>query len=230
MQSTWNINRILFFFGICFLSFLGNSQTDARLGFLPTVNFNLNLKKDWDLNFKYQSRHYVFQSQLTSSERWGYSHSNSDLSFLAGKKTGLNSKFIGGFSTRFANNRFFFQLNQQFVLKKKYRGLRLAHRFALDETFAQNTVPRFRIRYRLGVEIPLQGKKIDVKEFYFKMNLEVLNTFEKNQYYLELRGIPVFGYVISEKQKIEFGFDNRLDRIITSSNRISNLLIVSWYL
>lgn len=230
MQTTWNIKKLILFTGGLFLSTSISAQTDVRLGGLPTISFNYKAKNNWDFNIKYQSRHYFFQKTSLSNKRISYTYSNSDISILSGKKTGINSKIIVGFLSRITDSQLQFRLTQQFVTQKKFRNFRLAHRIAVDETFSSTDSPLFRFRYRVGSEIPLQGKKVDVNEFYFKLNTEILCLLKNSRYDIETRVTPNFGYVLSNQQKIEIGIDNRWDKLTSNSKRISSLLSITWYL
>ena len=67
----------------------------------------------------------------------------------------------------------------------------------------------YRGRYRITIEWPLQGHVLDRKEWYLKVNNEYLNAFSNQDYELEMRFIPLLGYLFANNQKIEMGIDYR---------------------
>lgn len=53
----------------------------------------------------------------------------------------------------------------------------------------------------------MNGDRIDIREFYFKLGNEYLWDFRSNK--LEIRLTPYLGYQVSQKDRIEFGLDYR---------------------
>ena len=104
----------------------------------------------------------------------------------------------------------------------------MSYRFALDQTFDEKT--EIRLRFRVATELPLNGKKVDEKEAYLKLNQEVLNNFEAGQYDTELRLIPAVGYKFTDNNKLELGFDYRLDSFLNNEPRHTAWVAVNWYL
>lgn len=206
------------------------AQTQTRAGFLPSINYNHEINKLYEVNFKFESRHLVFEDNASQSSIFKYKYSLSDISALAGRKVGLNSKFVLGVLTRIEPNAVSYRTIQQFLFQTKIDNFRVAHRIAADQTFSSNESTEFRLRYRLSAEIPLSGLKVDVKEFYFKFNTEALNSIQDNEYDLELRAVPNIGYVINERHKIELGLDNRFVSFIDNQTRFTSWITINWFL
>lgn len=206
------------------------AQSQTRVGLLPTVNYNHKINKDWDINFRFESRHFVFENNTPESSNFKYEYSLSDISVLVARKAGLNSKFVLGVLTRLEPDAVAYRTIQQFIFQTKIKSFRLVHRIATDQTFSSNEATEFRLRYRVSAEIPLSGQKLDVKEFYFKFNTEVLNGVQDNVYDLEFRLVPNIGYVINKQHKIELGLDNRLDSFIDNQTRLVSWITVNWFL
>lgn len=202
----------------------------TRFGVLPIINFNKTLNNRIDINTRYESRHFLFENPATKEHNFDYRYSLSDFSALIGVKTGFNSKINAGFLTRFLPNTTTYRSIQQFILKDKISKYRVAHRLVTDQTFNANEAPEFRLRYRFNGEIPLAGEKVDPKEFYLKVNTEILNSLQANTYDLEFRIIPNIGFVINKNQKIEVGFDNRFISFIYNKTRITSWVTISWFL
>lgn len=223
------IKHPLVFFILFSLQYIG-AQTQSRAGFLPSINYNHKINKLYEVNFKLESRHFVFDDNASQSGNFKYDYSLSDISALVGRKVGLNSKVVVGFLTRVEPDAISYRTIQQFIFQTKIDNFRVAHRIATDQTFSPIESTEFRLRYRLSAEIPLSGLKVDVKEFYFKFNTEALNSIQDNAYDLELRAVPNIGYVINERHKIELGLDNRFVSFIDNQTRFTSWITINWFL
>ncbi|MFD2731708.1 DUF2490 domain-containing protein [Pedobacter alpinus] len=205
------------------------AQTQTRVGFLPSVNYNQKINKVWEANFKFESRHFVFENSTSQSSVFKYKYSLSDVTALVGRKVGLNSKVILGFLTRIEPEAVTYRTIQQFIFQTKIEKFRVAHRLVTDQTFSSNESTEFRLRYRLSAEIPLSGLKVDVKEFYLKFNTEALHSIQDDEYDLELRAVPNIGYVINDQHKIELGLDNRFASFIDNQTHFTSWLTINWF-
>ena len=207
-----------------------SAQNQIRLGVLPSINFNQKIDNSWDINFKIESRHFIFDRSISQDDNFNYEYSLSDFSALAGKKVGLSSKITFGVLTRIEPAAVSYRTLQQYILNGEVNNIRVAHRIAADQTFSSLESTEFRLRYRLSTEIPFAGLKADVKEFYFKVNTEALNSIQDSDYDLELRLVPHIGYIFANKQKIEIGIDNRLASFLNHTARFTSWITINWYL
>jgi hypothetical protein len=207
---------------------LGMAQS-FRVGILPTVNINKKWENGWEGHFKVESRQYLAQWNDSQAARFSYRYSLTDLSCLAGFKTGLYSKVMAGYLIRVEGDGVMHRIMQQWSLIQPARTLRWAHRLALDQTFSHAESIAFRFRYRIGLEIPLQGESLNQGEIYFKMQHEHLHRLQGRSYDLELRLAPVIGLYISDVSKMELGLDYRLDSFIHHDFRHTFLFNVNWY-
>ena len=205
------------------------AQVQTRIGFIPSINYNLKINNNWDVNLKYESRHFVFDDEISEGNNFAYNYSLSDVSVLVGRKTGLGSKVVLGGLTRIEGDVLSYRAIQQFIFQSKFETFRMAHRLSTDQTFSSREIPEFRLRYRISAEVPFSGLKVDVKEFYFKFNTEVLNSFQGDAYDLEFRVVPNIGYVINKRHKIELGLGNRIDSFIDNDTRFTSWITINWY-
>ncbi|MDN5215107.1 DUF2490 domain-containing protein [Fulvivirgaceae bacterium BMA12] len=205
------------------------AQTHTSVGLLPSINYNHKIKRDWDVNFKYESRHFMFQNNPIQQDKLEYDYLLSDFSVLVGRKAGLNSKVTLGVLTRIEPGAMAYRTIQQYIHKAKISTYRVTHRIAADQTFSSHESAEFRLRYRLSAEVPLSGKKVDLKEFYIKLNTETLNSIQNDTYDLEFRVVPNIGYVINKHHKVEFGLDNRFDSFINDQFRFTSWVALNWY-
>lgn len=205
------------------------AQRTYELGALPAFSLNKKLPSNWEMNFKTEQRLRFSAGMFQEAFELKTKYVLSDYSLLIGKKVGLNSKINGGYLIRFRDGTCFHRSIQQFTLVRKLNGLRIAHRFASDQTFTMGQSPLFRLRYRIGTELPLNGQSADTKEWYLKLTNEYLHIFRATGYDLELRLVTLAGYAINEKSKLEFGFDYRIDSFL---NGIAEHVLrgsINWY-
>lgn len=188
---------------------MAKGQGTYLVGFLPAMNLNTSLQNDWSLNAKVESR-YQFRTGTFNAESMRVrQYELTDLSLLAAKKIGFNTRLAGGYLMRFENNLITHRFIQQYVVVQRMSGYRLAHRVVTDQTLSPGEQAEFRLRYRLTAEIPLNGTSLDANEFYLKINNEILNELQGQTYALEYRLVPLLGYDLAQHFKMELGIDYR---------------------
>jgi len=205
------------------------AQNAYQLGTLPSINFNKKLKNDWSLNLKVESRQ-TYQTGTSSGDvNREFKYQLSDFTFVGARKVGFYGRVGAGYLMRFHEGELVHRINQQYNYTRQYHSLRLSHRILTDQTFFSNEAPDFRLRYRISSQLPLNGQSLDQKEWYLKVNHEYVTNWQQQQLDLEIRLIPMFGYVIGEENKIELGFDYRLNSVITEEINHRFWLALNWY-
>jgi len=182
-------------------------------GILPALTLNKKLTAKTSFSFNYQQRNALFNA---AANEWKQQQLLSDYTFIYKQKVGLNTKIAFGSLIRFSEAIITFRTLQQISFSKSFANFKVGQRIRFDQTFSED-LTTFRLRYRIGLLIPLQGRKLDNKELYIKFNNEYLNQLEKEKYELEIRGIPVLGYTLNKGTKLEFGGDYRLSGLNSSS-------------
>ena len=208
----------------------GSAQNLYQLGTLPTINVNKKFDKDWALNFKWESRQSFRRGTFGKESTSGLEYILSDLSLIASKKVGLNNSLAAGYLVRILDDRVVHRTIQQFTIVDKYGRVRVAYRFAADQTFIPNAANEYRLRFRLGALFPLNGDTVDPKEFYFKLNHEYLNSLESDIYDLEIRALPLLGYEFTDNNKVEIGLDYRFNSFINPILVHRFWFSLNWYL
>ena len=117
-------------------SLASHAQSAYQIGTLPAININKDLKKDWSVNFKWESRQSNVKSDPSSDV--DYEYILSDFSLLVSNKVGLNSSIACGYLIRIIEDQIIHRSIQQVTIIKKYNSFRLAHRFSSDQTFDTN--------------------------------------------------------------------------------------------
>jgi hypothetical protein len=195
------------------------AQSTYFLGGLPSLNVNKKLKNDWSLNSKIESRLLFKRSKVNGDIDKNFNYVLTDVSVVVAIKVGLNSRIASGYLARFEEDEINHRFIQQYVILQNLSGFRLAHRFLSDQTFSKSEEPEFRLRYRITSEIPLNGESVDHGEYYLKINNEYINSIQAMVYDLEIRLVPVIGYNITSRLKIETGLDYRVNSFLNNNAR-----------
>ncbi len=208
------MRRFFIFFIFPLIIPLANSaQNTIDIGLIPSLNINKKLEKDWSLNFKAESK------QALISDGFNYDYLQTEVSFIAAKKIGINTKLAAGYLLKIDGEVIKNRAIQQISVIRRYSDFKLSHRFSADQTFETDDYTEFRFRYRVSTEIPLEGQSLDPKEFFIKLNNEYLNSIYQKQYDLEIRGAALLGYSLTPNSKLEIGADYRIDSFITGGFR-----------
>ncbi|GJM63367.1 hypothetical protein PEDI_39190 [Persicobacter diffluens] len=186
-------------------------QAEVGFGFLPSVNINKKLPKDWAINFKTESRQAFIEEEVK------YEYLQTDISLAASKKISLNSTIAAGYLLRIEGGVLKHRSIQQLNIIDRNVRYKLAHRFSTDQTFDPEEANEYRLRYRISAEIPMSGESLDVNEFFVKLGNEYLNAFSEANYDLEIRALGFLGYVVSPRNKVELGVDYRIDSFISNA-------------
>ena len=219
--------------GISTLFLLFNNlilSQNKTFGGLPQLNINKILSEKWRLNLKFESRNKFYESirELENSRR--FQHLNTDYSIIFSKRIGLSNSLAGGILFRSSDKYFKHRYIQQFTLVNQYAFFRIAQRFLFDQTRNVNSPIEIRFRYRLTFELPINGRSIDNKEWYLKLNNEFLNCYENKKYNLEFRSSPLLGFKFSDQNKLEFGLDYRNEPVLFKMSKHQFWLSLNWFI
>lgn len=224
------MKQFVFLF-ICLLFSVGLfAQSSYQAGIIPRINLSQKLENNWKINYKAESRIIASEGLISGSSSSNFYYGMTDLSSLVSKKIGLNNSFAFGYLIRLKDASTDHRFMQQFAMVERYQRFRLAHRFAADQTLKKNSDDIYRFRYRITAEIPLDGYSVDSDEFYIKLNHEYLNIFQKSEYDLEVRLVPLIGYLFKDSNKLEFGMDYRINNFIHRNTQNRYWLTLNWYI
>lgn len=204
-------------------------QASYRAGTLPQINVNFKVFKDMKLNTKLESRQ-IFsekESDIPVSKKFRYERT--DLALVLTTKLSADNTLGGGYLIRLEDGKLIHRLIQQFNNVRNFESISVAHRIVTDETFDAGNPTDFRIRYRIGIEKPLNGQQIDPKEFYAKINNEYLGIFSRSRADLEIRALLALGYNATDNNKIELGAEYRVNEFNESVRAQQFWLTVGWF-
>lgn len=205
------------------------AQSEYQVGTLPSINFNKKWKKDWSLNAKVETRQIYQTGDFTESAKREFEYELTDLTMVGSKKVGFYGRIGVGYLFRMREGAIIHRISQQYNFTKQYQSVRLSHRVLTDQTFFDNESPDFRLRYRISAQVPLNGKTLDVHEWYFKGNHEYVNNVQASTYNLEIRWIPMMGYVVNPENKVEIGIDYRFNSIVSEDRNHRFWLALNWF-
>lgn len=191
-----------------------HAQGSWQSGLLPALNISRKLNDSWALNLKGESRVQLIQGDFSGEWEDAEGYQLTDMSIQLVRKTGLNNNLAVGYLTRFRGDAIIHRTVLQYTQVRRYSSLRLAHRLVADQTYSESEPVSLRLRYRITLELPLEGQAIDAGEWYLKMSNEYLNELQAGQYDLEFRLIPFLGYYLNDRSKWELGIDYRLGRFL----------------
>ena len=195
------------------LGFKALTQQSNPQFFQPQLFFTLGEASGYTANFGLSSRHeYSYLDGASFDARFlGVAHFSS-LAIGNGQKIGLGLMYR--FSKAFDDNKTNeLRLTQQYHFASKPHSIRFSHRFRLEERFfSQDTF--IRVRYRFGLDFPLNGQKLNVKETYSLIQLESLLTSHKSlspRYDLRVSG--GLGKWVHPNLKVQLTLQHRFDQL-----------------
>jgi hypothetical protein len=215
---------------IVFISSSLHAQENYRAGTITQVNVNFSLPKDFKLNTRVEARQIFSEKETAKSVSNALRYERTDVHAILTKKISADNNIGAGYLVRLEEGKFAHRLIQQFNSVRKLDLFSLAHRIVLDETFRRNEPTEIRARYRIGIEKPLNGRSVDPREFYLKLNNEYLGIFTKDQADLEIRGSAAAGYNATDDNKIELGLEYRVNEFYTAAKAQQFWVTLSWFL
>jgi hypothetical protein len=205
MKSIKNI-FLLVLIAIFFAPKISNAQ-DSSLGNWLIYIGNKKIDEKWNIHNEVQYRNYNAAGdleQLLLRTGLGYNVTKNS-NILLGYGYILSENYIGDTDDKVTVNEH--RIFQQFTTKQNIGKVGLSHRYRFEQRFVEDDF-KLRLRYFLGVNIPLQYKEDGKNPLYLSMYNEIfLNTkssvFDRNRVY---GGI---GYKFSKNLKLELGYMNQ---------------------
>lgn len=219
----------------CFIGVVLQSQVFAQdratffTGLFPELSLTKKVNELYKVNFKVENQHVVFDNRDSEFENPQFTHYRTDIMGFFDRSLRPGMSVALGLFHRFQENEDGNRIIQQFALLQKSRVLRINHRFRTDQTFTRNQPLELRFRYRLSVEIPLEGEEVDLGEFYLLTSGESIFSRQGGDFEIENRLAASLGRFFSKKEKLEWGIDYRTDGFIQEGFRTRLWGKISYY-
>lgn len=193
-----------------------SAQSVQLFSFEPSVGVEGKINNRLAGFFQISSETQINREELREEE---YENGIRNFDFQVGLSTDITTDLSGTASFTFRLREPFdgsmtteLRPTQQITLGRQFSKYRLRQRLRFDERFIQADPAeshRFslRVRYRLSLDFPLEGDRLDDREFYINANTEFLYTPTDDDafFYREYRGYTGLGYQLDERHKLELG-------------------------
>ncbi len=194
-----------------FLAFglFGVAQQSEQLFVQPQLVFSNQVSTNYDANFGVASRFLQWDDSNLHSKFLELSHFSS-WRMSNGQKIsfGLLYRFAEQFDETKPNE---FRLTQQYQSTLRPHVIRFSHRLRLEERFVDSKLIT-RLRYRFGIDFPLNGQELNVGEAYALANVESLLQLQNSispKY--DFRALTGIGALISPDVKLQMSIQYRLE-------------------
>ncbi|GAB5522753.1 MAG: hypothetical protein Roseis2KO_06250 [Roseivirga sp.] len=211
MKKIW----LLFF--ICVSGVL-QAQSRVTIGWLPEVSVSHRWAEQWRLTGQLESMQRGWETDGKGELRGDYRYIRTDATLALSYRLGPSWSVAVGNMARLQGRDFVYRTLQQISYSRRGQ-FRLAHRFRTDQTFVSNQATRYRFRYRFSIEVPLKGQSLNDGEWYLISSVEQIAQLQGAGWQWEQRQATALGYYINGKNKVEVGFDYRLDDFIETRGR-----------
>lgn len=166
-------------------------------------NQKINEKFNWQNEIQYRSYDFIGDTnQLLLRTGIGYNLSENNNNILLGYGFINTQKYVANSDEKVPINEH--RIYQQFITKQNFDRINIQHRYRLEERFIAKDF-QVRLRYFLGINIPINKKSLEKNAIYLSAYNEIfINTkksiFDRNRLYGAL------GFIIDKNFKIEAGF------------------------
>lgn len=178
-----------------------NSETGNWLIYFG--NQKINKHFNWHNEVQYRNFNFLGDlQQLLIRTGIGYNLTENNNNFLLGYGFINSQSYLGNSSEKEGTNEH--RIYQQFITRQNFGRVYLQHRYRIEERFLANDF-NIRLRYFLGINLPINQKTMSAKAFYFSFYNEIFlnaqkSIFDRNRLYGAL------GFVVSENIRVEVGF------------------------
>jgi hypothetical protein len=200
---------------------------NLQSGFLPNITLSYKVSENYKIVHKLESR---FPSLNDRTNEFNPEFERFDFQNYLERKTGLFSKLSIGYQLRFrTENRYSHRTIQQFSWTSRFNNFRIGQRLRSDQTYSDDRKPEVRLRYRLSLQIPLQGLELDKGEYYLSFSDELVWSYRSPETDLENRINARLGLYINDKNKIETGLEWRAEQFFLDEITHQVWFVLSWY-
>jgi len=221
------MRAILSVFILVFISNLKVYSQHFNGGLLPELSLSYKWTDKIQQTLKIESAHIVYKSDYHDIE---YNYERTDVQFFLQGRLSPFFRISGGYLYRFNgegdnSNRFI----QQASFLQRRIGLMVGHRLRLEQSPSSLNGLKWRYRYRLSAEVPIEGQSLDEGEYYLILSGEPIYSMQNRSGEIETRIISSLGYLVSNASKLELGIDYRIQEIFNHDAQQNLWLNFGWY-
>lgn len=191
------------------LSCFTNFAQDSELGNWIMYFGNKQLNKNWNWHHEVQYRNYNAVGdleQLLLRTGIGYNLTEKNNNLLLGYGYIRSENYLGDTDDKLGVNEH--RIYQQFITKQKAGIVGVQNRFRFEQRFIEDGDFKLRVRYFLGLNIPLTNLNLDDKTLYLSIYNEIfLNT--ENDIFGRDRLYGGVGYKLNHSLRFELGYMNQ---------------------
>lgn len=185
-------------------------QSDMHLKWEPKLAFSANINERWSYNLQAGGLHFLDNlSRQSEGQHTERVDARAFLSYSFFRKRKLSVGYMYRKTQPFEENPGYeHRLSTLYSFQNYAQAWRLGHRIMAEQRWRSSS-NQFRMRYRFSGDVPLQGQKLDVNEFYFLASNELVLAADSESYSLENRFTSLLGWQMSESIKLELGAEYR---------------------
>lgn len=213
-------------FGLNFMS--AGAQSYQQMGAIPSLLFSQEINRTWDLNLGLSSQALLTEDVVDGLE-FPRKVRNINLQTIVSYDRSPALKLDFGFLIRkvdpFDGEQAYEMRPWQQATIQFYMGkYRLRNRFRIEERFftseLESTELDMRLRYRLSMDFPLSGERLDKGEFYINGSLEALSKLDQEDVIRNWENRCYFGigHLFSTGNRLELGPEIRYKRSVNGLN------------
>ncbi|MDA3865339.1 MAG: DUF2490 domain-containing protein [Salinivirgaceae bacterium] len=217
---------ILFLLAIAFIKPVHAQKIDSYI-WEPKLSVSKKLSSKYTLQGGLKIRQDLeFNKNTTIIERVE-PNANITRKLFNNAKAGAGYVFIGDdlFRPQVENEH---RILQYYSFSFKFEKFRLSNRIRNEQRMSADSYKN-RLRYRLGVDLPLNGEKLNSREAYFAASNEVLSNFNAHYQKFENRFSVGVGWKIQQNKKIQIQLQHRISSISTQNESQAIYLTTSFY-
>lgn len=198
---------------ICFLNVSYSQKTETGNWFMYFGNQKINKNINWHNEIQHRNYNFIGDfNQLILRTGIGFNLTEDNNNLLLGYSYINTEKYLANSNQKVNVNEH--RIFQQFISKQNFGRFFVQHRYRVEERFLKNDF-QLRLRYFLGINIPLNKKTLEKNTIYLSSYNEIfINSekplFDRNRLYGAL------GYFIHKNLKMEVGF---MSQSLEDSNR-----------
>ncbi|MFK7926439.1 MAG: DUF2490 domain-containing protein [Bacteroidia bacterium] len=170
---------------------------------------NKKINQSWNWHHEVQYRNYNAigdLEQLLLRTGIGYNLSENNNNLLLGYGFIQSQNYVTGSDDKLIINEH--RVYQQFITKQRFGRVGIQHRYRFEQRWVEDLPVKFRFRYFLSLNIPINHSSMEDKTLYASAYNEIFLNAEET-FFGRNRLYGGMGYRLSKTLRFEFGYMNQ---------------------